>query len=172
MAKTTEEVFVSGTFKWAQVFKPDLKVDPPRWSILVYPDAPSLQVINDLKKDGIKNHLKKDDEGYYMRFSRPTYKEFTEEGGIKRRVSFTPPTVVGPDGEPLLDLIGHGSAGTVKLETYKHRTPSGGSARAARLLGVKVTKLNKYEASRDFNEEEKKNTSGFETAKPPVDNAW
>src|SRR6266567_9075956 len=121
MVKITEEVFISGVFKWAIVYKPDLKVDPPKWSIQVYPDSPSLLVINDLKKEGIKNHLKKDDEGYYMRFSRPTYKEFTEEGGIKRRVSFVPPTVVDADGQPMSDMIGNGSSGTVKLETYRHR---------------------------------------------------
>src|SRR5690349_14026382 len=104
------EIFLSGKCKHNWLVTPDTKFDAQgKWSIVLYPDAPSLAKIQELKErkggtDGIMNHLKKDEEGYYMTFTRPTQRIFR---GIP--TAFTPPILLDADNKPLTNVtrLGH-----------------------------------------------------------------
>jgi hypothetical protein len=160
MAKT-EFVFVQGKGSWAKTITPDQKFN--RWSIVIHPDAPSLEKIKKLKEEGIKNELKKDEDGYYINFSRPTSKVFS--GSVQ---GFAPPRVLDgtkklPDGShpPLDERIGNGSDVTLKLEVYSHKAP-GGTAKAARLLSIRVDHLVPFTVERDFDEDDTRAIKGLD----------
>jgi hypothetical protein len=133
----SEIIYVKGKAKWARTMIPD---EWDKWKITVYPGPTDLEKVRDLQARGLKNVLKKDDEGYHVSFSRPQHKS------IKGRlVSFTPPEVLMADGRtPLGQMIGNGSDVTVKLEVYPHGTPGGGKAVAARLESIRVDNLVPY----------------------------
>jgi len=150
----TEKVFIKGKLSWVKVKAPN---DWGKWTVTVHPDQASLEIIRDLQAEGLKNVLKKDDEGYYVAFSRPTQKL------IKGKViGMAPPVVVDDKGEPLDKNIGNGSDGIVKLEVYAHGTPGGGRAKAARLESIKVMNLVPYEPERDMNEDAKSKLEGMD----------
>lgn len=132
----TDFVKIKGKLKWARTIKPEEYEGTRFWRVTVYPDAESLPIVEDLVKQGIKNVLKKDEEGYYISFKRPTEKDFN--GVVK---AFDPPKVTDKDGNPLDVLIGNGSVGVVELECYGYRKRSG---KAARLFGIQVTELVPY----------------------------
>jgi hypothetical protein len=118
------------------------------WNITFYPEPTALEEIREMQSNGMKNILKKDDNGYYITFKRA---QQVKRAG-QERVN-TPPVVVGPDGKtPLNNIVGSGSKVTVKLETYTHATPSGGRAVAARLAGVQVHELVPYGDAGTFEE--------------------
>ena len=107
------------------------------WCITLYPESEALEKIRELQAKGLKNVLKKDEEGWFIKFRRPQSKEIRG-----RIVPFTPPEIVMEDGKtPLQGAIGNGSDVTVKLEVYPHSTPGGGKAVAARLYGVMIHNL-------------------------------
>lgn len=133
-----EEIIIKGKLSWVKGIVPDPEYN--KWSITVHPDQESLEKIRDLQSQGLKNVLKKDDDGYYVSFSRPTQKMI---GGKVQ--GFAPPIVKDSNGNDLpANLIGNGSDGDVYLEVYQHKTPGGGKAKAARWKGVKVTHLIQY----------------------------
>ena len=89
----TEIIYIKGKAKWARLVNPD---QWSNFSIQVHPDAEGLEKIRELQSQGLKNTLKKDDDGWYVRLRRPTSKL------IKGKVtSFLPPLVVDKDGQPL-----------------------------------------------------------------------
>jgi hypothetical protein len=134
----TENVYVKGTAKWCIMHAPD---SWGYYKMTLYPDSPSLERIRELQSAGLKNVLKKDEDGYNVTFRRPQNKMMRG-----KLVAFTPPEVLGPDGKtPLSALVGNGSEVTVKLEVYPHSTPGGGKAVAARLAAVKVDNLVPYD---------------------------
>lgn len=160
MAKT-EFVFVQGKGSWIKTQIPNKF---GKWAVTLHPTASSLEVIKKLKEEGIKNELKKDEDGYYMTFNRPVSKEF--RGKIQ---GFQPPRVLDgskklEDGShpPLDALVGNGSDVTLKLEVYKHKTPSGGEAKAARLLSIRVDNLVPFIPAKDFDEDDMRAVNGLE----------
>lgn len=137
------EIFLSGKCKWPKLITPDTKYDPlGKWSIVLYPDPESLDKIMELKKEvngtaGIMNHLKKDEDGTYISFTRPTQRTF--KGQNK---AFLPPEVLDADNKPLRNMrIGNGSDVTLKIEVRTYPTPTGGRGRATRLVAVRVDNL-------------------------------
>jgi hypothetical protein len=144
-------VYLTGKVSWVKHIKPDDKFGPPgKWSFKLHPDEKSLGIINDLKitKDGIggiKNVLGKDEDGYFMTFSRPVNK--TINGAVR---AFYPPEVVNADGSPCTAAIGNGSDATAKIEVYTHRVPNGGKARATRWDSMRIDHLVPYEKERDY----------------------
>lgn len=139
----TEYVYLQGKAKWARLQTPD---PWGNWKITLYLTPDSYNQMSALKNEGVKNIIKKDEDGYHVTLRRPVNKEM--RGKLQ---GFAPPEVINPDGTPLRDvLIGNGSDVTVKLEVYSHKTPSGGYAKAARLQGVRVDNLVPFELSRDF----------------------
>lgn len=124
------------------------------WSITIYPDTPSLEIIRDYQAKGWKNVMKKDDDGYFIQFKRSPTKMM--RGKV---VAFTAPKVVGPDNQPMDGTkVGWGSDGIVRLEVYQHGTPSGGKAFACRWDSLKITNLVPFEVDKsDWTDEEKEN---------------
>ena len=136
----TEYLDVSGKAKWARFVDPDTLYN--KWQVVLYPDTKSLEVIRKLQTEGVRNKLRKDDEGYNMNFGRPT---FIERGGVKK--SLQPPPVTDKDGKPMDGtLVGNGSDLTLGLEVYTHTVPgTRNGAKAARLKSVRVDNLVPYE---------------------------
>ena len=135
-----EPVYITGKCKYARLSNPDPVYE--KWSIAVYPaDQADLDKIKKLKEEGIKNELKKDDDGYYMTFSRPLK--------IKRKTGqvqpMEAPVVTDKEGVIVTEMLGNGSDVTIKLETYGGAGPGGfGRYKAARLAAVRVNNLVPY----------------------------
>lgn len=152
-----EWAFVQGKLKWCKLVQPDMKYG--KWSVVVYPNNESLEKIRALQSEGIKNVIKKDDEGYFTTFSRPI-----ERTQNSKKVGMAPPIILQADGKtPLVGVaIGNGSDGTVKLEVYQHAVPGGTKkAKAARLYSVRIDNLIPFEKSRDFDSEQKLMVEGL-----------
>lgn len=136
----TETVYLDGKAKFMRLFEPDTKYN--KWSLLLYPDEPSLVKIKELIADGIKNKLKLDDDGYNMTFSRVTFRE-DKKSGITTPLA--PPMVKEKDGKtnfPRTTRIGDGSDVHVGLEVYDHPQPGTAKrAKAARLRSVRIDNL-------------------------------
>ena len=132
----TDFVRIKGTLKWARLLTPDEYDGEKFWRVTVYPDSDSLEIIHNLMKQGIKNVLKKDDEGYFMNFRRPC--QMLRQGVLK---PLDTPRVTGT---PANELIGNGSKGTVVLEVYGFSTRKG---KAARLFAVDVTEFVPYSST-------------------------
>lgn len=150
----TKRISVKGKCKWAHVTRLN-RYDA--WSIEMWPVPDDLEVIRELQAKGLKNTMRKDDDGYNVRFKREPIKDIKLRTGEIKRLTFTPPTVAMADGSPLPMgvSIGNGSDVTVILEVYTHGTPGGGSAVAARLEGVRVDNLVPFNPETDYTEEEK-----------------
>lgn len=117
------------------------------WSVTLYPDSPSLEIVRELQGDGLKNKIKRDDDGWYVKFKRPVEKDM---GG--KKVTFPAPKIT-LNGEHFEGPIGFGSDIEVTLEVYKHRVPGGGNSVAARLESVDVLSLVPYEKQEQKSEE-------------------
>lgn len=168
----TKEVFLSGKCKWPKLVVPDAKFGNPKWSIVLYPDAASLEKIREMKKQpgGIKNVIGKDEDGEKVTFSRYTQKNY--KGTIK---AFTPPVVLDgskklPDGSyPLLtDAIGNGSDVTIKIVHYSYQSPMKATEHAVRLESVRVDSLVPYTPNRDNTAEQNTMTKGMEEQPAPL----
>lgn len=107
------------------------------WTITIYPTEKSLEVCRELQAEGVKNTLKKDDEGYYIAYRREPQKVIKG-----KMVAFAAPRCIDADAKPMDgNKIGWGSDVTVRLEVYYHGTPSGKQAAAARFDSVRVDNL-------------------------------
>lgn len=156
----TEYVFITGKLSWIKTTIPD---EWGKWKVTIRPNNEGLEKIRELQGQGIKNVLKKDEDGYYTTFSRPTQKM------IKGKViGLAPPEILQADGKTPLTgvLVGNGSDGTVKLEVYSHGTPGGGKAKAARLLSIKVDNLIPFELKRDFSAGQQESVAGLAEVPP------
>jgi hypothetical protein len=154
----TEFVYVQGKGKWIRTKGIN---EWGKWTATIYPIPADLEKIKKLQEQGLKNHLKKDEDGYFMSFSRPFEKEFRDKNGTTRKVGFTAVEVVDDKGLPFDGLIGNGSDVTLKLEVYQHGTPGGGKAKAARLLGIRIDNLVPFSRD-DFNDTELRATDGLD----------
>lgn len=151
--KNAEFIYIKGKVSWVRNITPN---QWDKWSITVHPDAEGLEAIRDLQAQGIKNVIKKDEEGYYCAFSRPT--SVTIRKGFTTGV--TPPEVVDADGNPMENTpIGNGSDGTVKLEIYSHPTPTGGRAKAARWAALRIDNLIPFNRDTDYPDPARKELS-------------
>lgn len=170
----SEFIFLKGKVKWFTHTRPD---DWGNWKTDFYPVPEALDVIRDLCTaqggvNGIKNTLKKDEEGYYITFKRPQNKPM--KGKL---VAFTPPVVLDGTKPPLADgtypplasdvMVGNGSDATIKIEVYTHGTPGGGRAKAARWDSARIDNLIPYEGKKDFPPEVQAQLEGLsEQSKP------
>lgn len=147
--KKTRTEYVQGKLSWVRVVKPDLTYNC--WTVNLHPTAESLEKIREWQSQGLKNQIKKDDDGWYTKFRCNVSRE-RKDGTIW---TFEPPKVVDKDGRPMDgSIIGNGSDGTVKLEVYEHGTPGGGKAIAARLVGLRVDNLIPFNPDEDYTEKE------------------
>lgn len=158
----TRMEYVQGKLSWIRIVQPDTMYDC--WAVTIHPTPESLERIRDMQAEGLKNVIKKDDDGYHTKFRCPT-KRLRKDGTMW---TFAPPTVVDKDGIPMDgNIIGNGSDGTLKLEVYQHPTPGGGQAIAARLVGVRVDNLIPFSPDTDYTDDEKKEVEGLR-AQPPL----
>lgn len=148
--KTAEDLYLTGKFKFMKHIRPD-SMYPDKWSTLFYPDAASLPELLALKKSGIMNHLKMDDDGQYMNFSRPLKKTWKGKEEL-----LTPPRVVDKDGQPVMQMVGNGSDGVIHLEVYSFRDQQrpGMFKKAARWVGARIDNLIVYDPNPDYSPEE------------------
>jgi hypothetical protein len=110
-----------------------------KWSIQFYPDQESLEHLRELQAQGIKNVMKKDEDGYNIQISRPPSIEFTK--GVQTPVS--PPKVRDGEKKPIDGrTVGDGSSGAVTCELYTYKVPqSERRGKAIRFYGLTVTDL-------------------------------
>lgn len=162
MAKTYE--YLSGKVKWAQkLFQPDLTYK--KWSVVLYPDPPSMAKIMKLKETpAILNEIKEDEDGKYITLSRPTSRQYQ---GVDR--AFTPPLVVSADGTAWNEAIGNGSDCTCKIEVYNYKQKvSNRPGRAIRLEAVRIDNLVRFEPKTDRTQEEAKLAEGLDDQPAPM----
>ena len=150
----TREIYITGKVAWV---KANQLNKFGKWSVQIHPIPADVDRIRELQVEGLKNVMKKDEDGYFVNFSREPTKMIL--GALR---NFPPPIVLDgkkkkEDGtfEPLQENIGNGSDGIIKLEVYGHGTPNGGSSIAARWESIRVDNLVPYEPVRDFTTDEK-----------------
>lgn len=159
-----EHIYLSGKIKWAnRLYRPDEKFN--KWSIVLYPDAKSLEEIRELQASkGLKNQMKKDEDGYNMTFSRPVSKIY--KGVVK---TFTPPVITDKDRVPIEGGIGNGSDATLKIEVYPYTAPGSLSkSHAVRLEAVRIDNLVPYNPDTDYPEEQREQIKGLEDQPTPL----
>lgn len=151
--KTDTFEFFQGKVKWCRLQQVN---DWGKWTIVLYPNPKGLERMRELQAEGVKNVIKKDDDGYYTTFSRPNTKLI--KGKV---VAFEPVKVVDAEGQPFNSIIGNGSDCTLKVEVYSHPTPGGGKAKAARLQSVRIDTLVPFNPDVDFTPQGKDQIKGL-----------
>lgn len=157
--KKTRYIFLSGKGKYVMFGQPN------KWGkhdMVLYPNAESLEIIRDLQAEGLRNTLKKDEDGYYISLSRRHQQEI--RGKI---VFFGPPLLLEADGKSLLGekvRVGHGSDVTAKIEVYSYITDPVAKTYgvAARLESIRIDNLIPYVVERDGTETEQKQIKDFD----------
>lgn len=147
MANETKIIELEGKGRWFHVLQTNKY---GKWSIEFFPNPESLEILRGLQAEGMKNVLKKDEDGYFIRFSREPSKKIK---GVT--VEFAPPIVMDKDGQKISGnkTFGNGSDVILALEVYSHATPSGGRAKAARMKGVKFINEVPYTNEQAFGED-------------------
>lgn len=156
-----KQVYLQGKAKWARLSHPD---PWGNFKITLYLNNESVEKFRAL---GVKNVLKKDEDGYHVVLRRPQQKMM--RGKV---VGLAPPTLVDKDGMPMRDIIiGNGSDVTVKLDLYEYYPPgSKEKEKAMRMSGVRVDNLVPYTpAHRD--EFDAYNTKGLDE-QPDQEEGW
>jgi hypothetical protein len=137
--------------------------------MVLYPDAASLEKLRELQGEGVKNEIKKDDDGWHVRLGRPA--EIRLRNGTTK--ALTEPLVWDgsrplPDGSGFMPwdkskMIGDSSDVAVKVEVYEHRIPNqpGKKAKAMRWESLRVDNLVPVEGMELYTEEEKKSSGDF-----------
>lgn len=151
----TYNIFVQGKVSW---FKAQTTNKWNKYSTQIHPTPKDLEVIRDLQAEGLKNVIKKDEDGYFVNFTRPVSKEF-RSGKI---ITFAPPVVTDKDGVVYDGPVGNGSDATLTIEVYEFEPPGGGKAKAARWVAARIDNLVPYEPNRDMNSYEKEATQGLQ----------
>jgi len=149
-----EHIYIQGKVKW---FRPKVPNKWNKWSVQIHPNADGLAILRDLQTEGVKNQIKKDEDGYYTTFTRPVTKE-TRAGKI---ISFVPVEVFDSEGNKYDGNVGNGSDVTLKLEVYTHPTPGGNKAKAIRWVSARIDNLVPFESTRDLNSFEKEAHEGL-----------
>lgn len=130
-----------------------------KWSHLLYPDTASLELLRDLQAEGLKNVIKKDDDGYFLRISRPVSKQ-TSTG---KMLTFLPPETFNPDGTPFVGVVGHGSDVTTKIEVYSYMAPGSTSVpgKAMRWVSTRIDNLVPFNPETDMTDEQREAAEGL-----------
>jgi hypothetical protein len=103
--------------------------------------------------EGIKNDIKKDEDGYYVTISRPVSRVYNGKA-----TPFSPPTVINKDGVPFKGDVGNGSDITTKVEVYRYRVPTGKDkwGTAIRWVSSRIDNLIEFKPQTDYNPDEQK----------------
>ncbi len=140
---------VKGELKWIKTSRdrPEEFTDPSgkvkkTWSVTVYPDKESLETVRDMQASGIKNVVKKDEQGWFVKFSRPCVKE--KNGKVVQVLD--PPIVVDANGTIVDGFVNNGAIGTVKIDFTEGKT-SKGKYYTARLEGIRLQDYKLWEGT-------------------------
>lgn len=144
----TEWVYLEGKASWVQAHKVN---QWGKWSMQLHLSPKSLDYLRELiAEKGLKTQIKKDDDGWFIRLSRPA--QLTLKTG--KIVGLTQPEVLdgqhpitSEDGKkiypPLIEPIGNGSDVVVKCDLYQYTVPmtNGKKGYAMRWNSVRVDNL-------------------------------
>lgn len=138
--------FIKGELVWIKVHKdrPEEYEGKKTWSVTVYPDKESLEEVREMQGIGIKNKLKKDDKGWFVKFSRPVEDTDKRTGKVKK--VYEPPVVTSPDGTVVDGFVNNGAIGTVKLD-FTEGTSTKGKYYTARLNSIKLQDYKLWEGT-------------------------
>jgi hypothetical protein len=149
MASKTEIHYLSGKVKWVRAHTPNAYGD---YKLDLYPTNESLKLILEWKSRGLKNMVRKDDDGEtFVSFKRPASKTIRN-----KVVGFAPPEIVDKNGDPVRDIqIGNGSDCTIKVAVYTFKPPGGGgqdgkTGIAARLEAIRIDNLVPFNRDEDY----------------------
>lgn len=171
----TEFVYVTGKAKFFRHMVPEEFMGKSSWKHTIYLDQKSLDIVRELQVEGIKNRLKKDEDGYYMTFSRPTKMTWKDKKtGEEKSTPFEPPVVrLKSENKLFTGDVGNGSDIETKLEVYSHGTPGGGKAKAARWLATRVDSLVPAAFRNDGGGGDERALKGLEDKEtPPTAGGW
>lgn len=166
MAGKTEYLFLVGKGRWCKFFAPS---QYGKFSVEFAPDEASLSTLMELKKEGIRNVIKRDDEGVYrLNISRNSI--IRTKGGAD--MANSPPVVIDKDGNPWNKDkgIGNDSDMTIKVAVRRYKVPmTGKEGVAIGLESVRIDNLIDFNPNTDWPESNaKKQISGLaEQPKPP-----
>lgn len=108
-----EDVYLKGKVKWCKHLQPDFAFEPQgKWSVVMYLEGAELEKARELQAQGIKNTIRKDDDGWYITLSRKCSYEVRG-----KHVGRTPPEVFRLDADkkiPIDTRVGNGSDGVAK----------------------------------------------------------
>lgn len=149
----SEFKYVQGKVAW---FRPDTVNNWNKYSCQLHPDTKSLEVIRELQAQGLKNNLKKDEDGYFIHFTRPVAKTFRSG----KTVAFAPVEVFDKEGVPFHGAVGNGSDVTLKLEIYPYEF-EGVKGIGARWVSARVDNLVPFSPGSDMTEVESEAASGL-----------
>jgi hypothetical protein len=156
----SEFLFLQGKTKW---FRPERVNEWGKWSHVIYPTQEGIDKIRELQAEGVKNVLKKDEDGYFVTIGRNSEIRRKTDGAGVKVVGMQPPEIVDKDGKPLKGVaVGNGSDITTKVEVYQHSTPGGGKAKAMRWVATRVDNLIPYEPEKDKTWEEQLGTKNLD----------
>lgn len=140
-----EEVFLKGKIKWCKHLKPDTTYEP-KWSVVMYVEGAELEKVREWQAQGIKNSVKKDEDGWFITLSRKTAIR-TKQG---REIGMEPPKVIDKDGAPIVAMVGNGSDGIAKCTLWSFNPQPGISGKALRWEALRVDNLIPFEQHRDY----------------------
>lgn len=135
-----ENVFLKGKIKWCKHIRPDTQYS--KWSVVMYIAGEELDKVREWQAAGIKNSVKKDEDGWFITLSRKT--SFTYKG---REVGLEPPRVVDAKGVPIVGNIGNGSDGVAECILWMSKNYPG---KNLRWVGLRVDNLIEFNAERDY----------------------
>lgn len=166
----TKLMYFRGKCKWLRADQ----LNPwGKWAMTLYPDQETLEIVRDLQAQGLKNVIKKDDDGYYFSVSRPQSINVNN-----KPVGLAAPLVLDgrhklEDGgyAPLRAPVGNGSDVTVEVEVYQHRVPGGtGKGTAMRWKSVRVDNLVPFADVQNYPEEDRESVKKF--GDQPTQEGW
>lgn len=111
--RVEEIVYLKGKIKWCKHTQPDFQFDTAgKWSVVLYLEGAELDKAREYQAQGIKNTIRKDDDGWYITLSRKCSYEVRG-----KHIGRTPPEVFRLEGEvhvPIDVRVGNGSDGIAK----------------------------------------------------------
>lgn len=116
--RTEEAHYLKGTFSFVTHLQPDFRFEEGgKWSTRIHLVGAELDKFRELQAKGIKNTLKKDNDGWYATLSRKC--QYIING---RSVGRDPPEVFRMEGEnkiPIKVKVGDGSTGVAKVILWR-----------------------------------------------------
>lgn len=160
MAKTTQLVDLHGKVKFIHAVNLN-KYN--RWAITLYLTEESLKKVREWKAEGLRNEIKRDDDGDFITFHRDPTKMI--KGKV---VPFLAPKVIGPDKQPMDgSKVGWGSDVTARIEVYKSTPLSTYKFFGARWDSLRVDNLVEYNPEKQLTPAEQEAHKSLQNAEEP-----